>query len=256
MENVFVVVPARGGSKGLIGKNSMEVRKKTITVRSIVHARHITSDENIILSTDSKKIASEVADFFKIKSYDLKLNCITDLGPFKIHFRDYSLSSDTTLIGEVLYSIRDLLINSGRLIEIICLLQPTSPFRSISELNKIKQIISDNGDATTSLVSVCSVDDMHPSRMYFLKPNGKLQELEGFYKYRSLRRQDLPSVYIRDGGFYLIGDNLVKSKVQYEAQPMSFLREYPWSINIDGEADLIIAQSVKSAELEDDPNEI
>ena len=67
MENVFVVVPARGGSKGLIGKNSMEVRKKTITVRSIVHARHITSDENIILSTDSKKIASEVADFFKIK---------------------------------------------------------------------------------------------------------------------------------------------------------------------------------------------
>jgi CMP-N-acetylneuraminic acid synthetase len=43
--------------------------------------------------------------------------------------------------------------------------------------------------------------------MYFINPNGNLQELEGFSAYRSLRRQDLPPVYIRDGGFYLIGDN-------------------------------------------------
>jgi CMP-N-acetylneuraminic acid synthetase len=91
--------------------------------------------------------------------------------------------------------------------------------------------------------------------MYFINPNGNLQELEGFSAYRSLRRQDLPPVYIRDGGFYLIGDNLVKSNVQYTEQPVSFLRKYPWSINIDGEADLIVAQNVKNAEIENDPNE-
>jgi CMP-N,N'-diacetyllegionaminic acid synthase len=255
MKNVYVVVPARGGSKGLVGKNSLEVRKRTLTVRSIVHARCITSDENIILSTDSKKIAYEVADFFKIKSYDLKLNQITNIGPFKVHFRDNSLSSDVTLISEVLYSVRELLLNVGKLVEMFCLLQPTSPFRSKVELRKIKGIISDNGDASTSLLSVSAVDAMHPSRMYFINPNGNLQELEGFSAYRSLRRQDLPPVYIRDGGFYLIGDNLVKSNVQYTEQPVSFLRKYPWSINIDGEADLIVAQNVKNAEIENDPNE-
>lgn len=255
MRNVYVVVPARGGSKGLVGKNSMKVRKRTLTVRSIVHARYITSDENIILSTDSKKIAYEVADFFKIKSYDLKLNQITDMGPFKVHFRDKSLSSDITLISEVLYSVRESLRDIGKSVEIFVLLQPTSPFRSKLELGKIKDVISDNGDTSTSLVSVSNVGAMHPSRMYFINPNGNLQELGGFSEYRSLRRQDLPLVHIRDGGFYLIGDDLVKNKVQYTEQPVSFLREYPWSINIDGEADLIVSQNVKSPEIENDPNE-
>jgi hypothetical protein len=36
---------------------------------------------------------------------------------------------------------------------------------------------------------------------------------------------------------------------------MSFKRKFPWSINIDGPADLLIAQNIQENELSNDPNE-
>ena len=255
LPNNFIIVPSRGGSKGIENKNLMKVKNKALTVRSMIHAMHISPKENIILSTDSEKIVKEVADFFGIKSYSLKLNDLIEFGPFRIHFRDSQLSADESLISEVIYAIRSLLISSGEKINVFCLLQPTSPFRSRAELNIIREIINKNGHINTSLVSACSVDDMHPARMYSLNSYGNLEELSGFSEYRYLRRQDLPPLFIRDGGFYLIGDTLASNKIPYNIDPLSFIRKFPWSINIDGETDLIVARNIESHELRDDPNE-
>ena len=252
----YIVVPARAGSKGLVNKNSIKIGGRSLAVRSLVHAKSIVPDENIILSTDSEKIISEVAEFFGIESYELELNSISKLGQFNIHYRNSALSSDSTLISEVLFTIRDLLDAMAKSINVICLLQPTTPFRSLSELNSMKSIIFNNGNPEFSLVSVCTVDDFHPARMYNMKSNKDLEQLGGFEKYQYFRRQDLPDVYIRDGGFYIIGDSLVAGGIQYTDKPKSFIREFPWSINIDSRKDLVLAQNTSATEIKEDPNEL
>ena len=65
MKQNYIVVPARAGSKGIANKNSIKVRGRSLAVRSLVHARNILPDENIILSTDSEKIISEVDQDYK-----------------------------------------------------------------------------------------------------------------------------------------------------------------------------------------------
>jgi CMP-N-acetylneuraminic acid synthetase len=141
-------------------------------------------------------------------------------------------------------------------INMICLLQPTTPFRSLSELNSMKSIIFNNGNPEFSLVSVCTVDDFHPARMYNMNSNKDLEQLGGFEKYQYFRRQDLPDVYIRDGGFYIIGDSLVAGGIQYADRPKSFIRKFPWSINIDSRKDLVLAQNITTTEIMEDPNEL
>lgn len=254
MTNSFVIIPARGGSKGVKRKNLIEIGGKTLTIRSIIHARVITQDSKIILSTDSLDIINSVAEYFSFEKFVPELNKITELGPFKLHFRDHSLASDTALISDVLYSIRSLLLDLNCKVDLVCLLQPTTPFRSQTELLKVKNIIKTQGNRNISLVSVRAVDDEHPARMYTMSSNSHLSELEGFQEFRAARRQDLPKLFIRDGGYYLIGDKLVSEKLQYSQEPMSIKREFPWSINIDGPSDLILAQNVNKEFLSEDPN--
>ena len=62
-------------------------------------------------------------------------------------------------------------------------------------------------------------------------------------------------IFIRDGGFYLIGADLLKKRLQYLRKPHIKVREYPWSINIDSDIDLLQAQSTPSELLTDDPSE-
>jgi CMP-N-acetylneuraminic acid synthetase len=255
MAKCFVVIPARGGSKGVIGKNLRKVRGKSLIVRSMIHAQEIVEGRNIVLSTDSHEMIREVAEVFKIERYSLESNKLNEFGPFWLHFRDELLSADETLITEVLLSIRDLLIELKMNFDLMCLLQPTSPFRNINELMKIKNFIQNEGSKITSMVSVRQVEDIHPARMYHRLKNGKLKPLQGFTEFRGARRQDLPEIYIRDGGFYLIGDDLISSRLQYSDSPISFERVFPWTINIDGPSDLLLAQVVASEELILDPNE-
>ena len=90
--------------------------------------------------------------------------------------------------------------------------------------------------------------------MYLRSLNGNLVELEGFSEFRASRRQDLPEVYIRDGGFYLISDSLAKKGILFAKNPNYFLRQYPWNINIDSKYDLAAAKSISNLEVVDDPN--
>jgi CMP-N-acetylneuraminic acid synthetase len=255
MNQSFVIIPARGGSKGIINKNLQRIFERVLIVRSIIHGQKLVSDDHIVISTDSLQIIQEITKIFKINEFKYSENSITDFGPFLLHFRGEDLASDNSLITEVLFSIRKLLIEGGRIPGLFCLLQPTSPFRNANELKIIKEIIDNNLDDNLSLVSVCLVEDSHPARMYELNTKNILEPLQGYSDYRSARRQDLPPVYIRDGAFYIIGEKLIAKKIQFSNQPKAFVREFPWSINIDSIGDLLTAQNINHATISFDPNE-
>ena len=256
MKNNFVIVPARGGSKGIKNKNLQKVFGKSLVIRSINHAKLILPDNQIILSTDSTKIMNEVATYFKFIFKLPKKNSISNFGPFLIHFRSSRLAGDRSLISDTLFDIRSNLLQLNQKIDKICLLQPTSPFRSTKELLKVRSLMLKSGGKRISKLSVVKVEDNHPSRMYKLDGRHNLIRLSGYSKYKHARRQDLPTIYIRDGGFYVIGEQLIKNKIQYSDSPTPIIREFPNSLNIDSKLDLI---TVSAIELEnmliDDPNE-
>ena len=86
MNDILVVIPARGGSKGLPGKNIKNLGDKPLICYSIDVARAITFDDNICISTDDPKIIDVV------EQYGLKV-------PF---VRPAELASDTATTNDVL----------------------------------------------------------------------------------------------------------------------------------------------------------
>jgi CMP-N-acetylneuraminic acid synthetase len=132
-------------------------------------------------------------------------------------------------------------------------MQPTSPFRSKSELVEIREILAVAKDERTSLVSMTKVEDSHPARMYRVTRRSRAKRLRGFRNDYHKRRQDLPPVYIRDGGIYFIGAKLVRDKLQYSKTPTVYSRQFPWSLNIDSEIDLLAAQNVPREQVAQDP---
>ena len=112
MKTLFLI-PARGGSKGLPGKNILPLNGKALINYSIEYARLFSSDDAICVSTDSKEIANVAASV----GYNV---------PF---FRPESISHDNAAMYDVLVHALNHYENDSKYFDLIALLQPTSPFR-------------------------------------------------------------------------------------------------------------------------------
>jgi len=244
-DRIAIVVPARGGSLGIRRKNLMKVGGISLVNRSISHALAFGPNFPVILSTDNQEILDSVLNFLGYEPTDLanhNPDTIFKVGDLSIHFRSSTYSDSKALIGVTLQSLRLILTNSGQHFKGWCLLQPTSPFRSSSEINRIADELIHNFNCDSSWVSVALVQNSHPSRIYRIGLTGYLNPLIGFEGTQHLRRQDLEPMYLRDGSFYVIGDNLVKEGRQYSDNPRPLIRESPWTVNIDELADLVLAE--------------
>jgi CMP-N-acetylneuraminic acid synthetase len=254
----LIVIPARGGSMGIINKNLKEVHGSALIQRTFAHAQFISKGEiPICISTDSLEILEALNSRFNLDINLTALNpdSLHNCGDVYIHFRSKSKASSTTLISENLFDIFISYLNLGKSADAILLLQPTTPFRSKQELTEIRQFAQFNASKKVSFVSVTKVDDAHPARMYSQISDNRAKSIKGFKKHYYSRRQDLPTICIRDGGFYLIGADLIKKRLQYLRKPQIKIREYPWSINIDSAIDLLQAQSAPPELTADDPSE-
>lgn len=189
MRKCLVIIPARGGSKGIVDKNIKQLASKPLLYYTIDIARKITNDENICLTTDSKKIKNLA------KMYDLDV-------PF---LRPKILSNDTASMFSVLIHAVNHYESLGIYYESILLLQPTSPFRTIDDVNSAFELFS------SSLDMVVSVVRSKVSPLY----NLFLENSQGFLKpfnseNLAERRQDSASFYSYNGAIYLINIKALK----------------------------------------------
>ena len=116
----LVVIPARGGSKGIPHKNIKPLNGKPLICYSIDVARKFTTDEHICVTTDDDEIIKVVED------YGLKV-------PFK---RPEELATDHCGSNEVIQHAYQFYTKQGVQYDAIMLLQPTSPFRKVEFLNE------------------------------------------------------------------------------------------------------------------------
>lgn len=183
MTKILGIIPARGGSKGIPGKNIRMLGGKPLIHYAAKAARDSGLVDRLILTTDSPEIADAG------KSLGIEV-------PF---IRPAHLAQDDTPMFPVIDHALQFVENEGWQAEIILLLQPTAPLRKAKHLQTaVRILIGTKCDAVASVVEV----PQHYAPDFVLKlEEGKLKPfLEGGE--RVTRRQDTRPAYSRDGTIY------------------------------------------------------
>lgn len=176
---VLAVIPARGGSKGIPGKNIRPVGGRPLLAWTVAAAKASAYVDRTILSSDDPEII-EVA---------LRYGCDV---PFQ---RPSELSSDTTTSVDV--ALHALELTPGY--DVLVLLQPTSPLRVAADIDAALDLLIETG--APSCVSVVEAES-HPW-LAFRQDAGRLQPFCAPPD-ASLRRQDLPPAYVLNGAVYAV----------------------------------------------------
>ncbi len=188
METLFLI-PARGGSKGLPGKNVKLLNGKPLIHYSIEAALKLTSPANICVSTDDPLIKS-VAEETGI------------IVPF---LRPPELAADTTPMNDVLLHAFKFYEKENRIYDTIVLLQPTSPLRDSQDIKNALSIYD------TDIDMIMSVFETKANPYYVLfEEVGDLlvKSKEGNFE----TRQSTPKVYEANGAIYIINVKSLKEK--------------------------------------------
>jgi N-acylneuraminate cytidylyltransferase len=223
-KKILCIIPARGGSKGLPGKNIKPLNGKPLIAYTIDIARQIFNDEDICVTTDDNKII------------DVVENCGLQV-PF---VRPLHLATDQATSQDVLRHALDFYEQKEQFYDAILLLQPTSPFRLKRHLEEAIQLYTDNCDM------VVSVKEASANPYYNLFEEDEFNYLhvsKGSGKFT--RRQDAPIVWEYNGSIYVINAHSLK---EYEISDFSCKIKYPmediYSIDIDTPLDWIIAEEI------------
>lgn len=190
---ILGVIPARGGSKGIPGKNIKILAGKPLLQYTWEVASKSTLLSKVILSTEDDAI----------------INVGKSLGidiPFK---RPSNLSEDKSPTLGVIQHALEFYKEKGETFDAVCLLQVTSPFRTVAFLEKAIDIFLQA--KTDSLISVLEVPhEYNPHWTFKTNENNELNISTGEQQIIS-RRQDLPKAYHRDGSIYLTKtDTIIK----------------------------------------------
>ena len=222
--NTLFIIPARGGSKGLPGKNIKPLNDVPLIFYSIDVAREFTNDSNICISTDDTKIKNLVE-----KGRNLKV-------PF---VRPSELASDSAGTYEVLIHALDFYeMQMKKNYDAIVLLQPTSPFRTKKDVENALHLF--NPSQHDMVVSVVETKANPYFSLFEENDSGFLEQSK---KSNYTRRQDCPKVYEYNGAVYVINVNsLKKMKINEFVRIQKSLMDKENSLDIDTPFDWEIAE--------------
>jgi len=207
------MIPARGGSKGILRKNIKDLCGKPLIAWTIEAANEANCIERVIVSTEDDEIASIA------QKYGSEV-------PF-MRPRELALD-DTPGIKPVLHAISVLPEHDE-----VLLLQPTSPLRTAEDIDGIVNYA--HSQNASCVVSVCETQK-HPQRMYKLDESKRMVPLinEPFVS----SRQDLPPVYIINGALYWARCGWLSETLSFlEAETYAYVMPVERSIDIDSNLD-------------------
>lgn len=212
----LVIIPARGGSKGVPKKNIKLLNGKPLIYYTIEAARKLFADEDICISTDNEEIKQVV------EKTGLKV-------PF---LRPNELATDTAGTYEVLLHALNFYKNQGKEYQAIVLLQPTSPLRTEIHIQEAIDLFSKDMDM------VVSVKETESNPYYVLFEENEEGFLAKSKEGNFTRRQDCPKVWEYNGAIYVINiaSLLVKKMNQFE-KIRKYVMSEDSSVDIDNSLD-------------------
>jgi N-acylneuraminate cytidylyltransferase len=179
MKNL-AIIPARGGSKRIPGKNIKNFFGKPIIAYSIEVAIKSGLFDEVMVSTDEREI-SQVA-----KKYGAKV-------PF---MRSNRTSDDYTILSEVIEEVKEEYSKKQIVFDYICCILPTAPLITLENLKKgYEEVVNTNVDSVRPVVQF-----VYPIQRAVKMKNGKIEMFNPEYK--KTRSQDLEPAYYDAGQFY------------------------------------------------------
>jgi len=224
-KKVLGLVIARGGSKGLPGKNLKKLGGVPLVCYSVIAGIASEYIDDVVISTDDKDIA------------DAAKQCGCEV-PF---MRPAVLASDSARSIDVIRHALEALAGQGRSYEYFVLLQPTTPFRTSEHIDDCLRMLNERG--ADSVVSVTEAEH-HPLWMNtlpddlcmkdFIRPDAE-----------NKNRQELPKHYRINGGVYAVRcDYMLASGKLYSEKSYAYIMDNTSSIDIDNELDFNLAEIV------------
>ncbi len=226
-DSSLIIIPARGGSKGIPRKNIKNFCGRPLIHYSIDVARRIAPDNHIILSTDDDEIR-EVARL---------------TGLAVDYVRPAELGGDSVGSREVILDAMDYADRKGIIYNKVVLLQPTSPLRKVADVEGCISLFSDYTDMVVSVTEAscnpyydCFETDFDGS-LHISKGDGHFT-----------RRQDAPKAWQYNGAVYVIRPDSIRRMPMGE-----FPRRIPYempksrSLDLDTPIDWIIAENIMNS---------
>ena len=176
----IATICARGGSKGLPGKNTRQFAGKPLIVHSIEHARACSAIDAVVVSTDDAVIA----------------DIARAAGATVPYLRPAELASDTAAKLPVIEHLVRHLEQGGQSIARIVDLQPTSPLRDAQDITRALS-------ACPGMPLTVSVREAQDNPYFIMLESGADGRLALCKGQGSTRRQDSPAVYALNGSIYV-----------------------------------------------------
>jgi CMP-N,N'-diacetyllegionaminic acid synthase len=216
---VAALITARGGSKGLPGKNILPLAGKPLIAYTIEAAHSSSLVQSVFLSSDDPAIIT-VAESY---------GCVA---PF---VRDSSLATDEASSLDVVLDALDRLPPH----DVWVLLQPTSPLRTAADIDAVVGPVVEG--KAESAVAVRRADD-HPYLCYSRSDDGRLLPFCAPSSTGSLRRQDLPDAFVVNGAVYAFRPGWLIEKRKFVGEGSAFhIMDRERSIDVDTIEDFVEA---------------
>ena len=217
---VLALIPARGGSKGIPGKNIVELAGKPLIAWTIDAARASRHIDDVVLTTDDEAIAQVGRRF----------------GASVPFMRPAALATDEASTMDVVFDALDRLPS----FDIVVVLQPTSPMRTTADIDAALAMLS----SAPSCVSLRPALD-HPYLTFRIDDHEALMPFAAAAEGQSLRRQDLPDAWCLNGAVYAAEIAWLRTHRSFiSAQTVAYRMPAGRSIDIDTPADLRVAEAL------------
>ena len=223
-KKVLGIIPARGGSKGLPGKNIIKTNDRPLIGWTIEMAKKSNYIDRLVVSTDDEKIA-EVS-----KSEGAEI-------PF---IRPDELATDTAKTTDVVIDLINKLEKLGDEYDIIVLLEPTSPLRKPNDIDSTIEAITKDGkfDGAITLGKYKT----HPQLAKEVDENG-LVESKAYNSEN--RRQDLKEFYFPFGVAYVVKTNAFKREKSFYPKKLGYYVIEDWQCHeIDDYWDWVCVEAI------------
>lgn len=227
MKRIVAVVPARGGSKRLPGKNTRLLGGVPLLAHTLRSAQTSGCFSRVLVSTDDETIAAVARSH----------------GGDVPWLRSAENAGDTSGSVDVVLEALDRLAGEpGGVPDAVALLQPTSPFRSVDTIRRGVSLFESG--AGESVVSVSPAAD-HPWWCRTVNAQG---EMRPFFPgaVPGARSQDLPPVYVLNGVLYIASVATLRDRRSFESpRTRALVLDSPEEVlDIDTPFDWMVAEAV------------
>jgi CMP-N,N'-diacetyllegionaminic acid synthase len=191
-ERVIAVIPARGGSKTIPGKNIRPLGGKPLIAWSIEVARQVAEIDRIIVSTDDSKISS-----------------ISREHGAEVYARPPHLATDEALVIDALKDLIQTLQAEQEKAAWLVLLEPTCPLRTANDVRDCLRLLAQGGFDS---VATFKEADLNPHRAWRILEGKPQVFIPGAIPW--LPRQKLPKAYQLNGAVYVFRADLLARETQ------------------------------------------